>query len=98
MVKKITMEITADRIWFSDDVKFYFRMTHSAENGLTQFGTQVPPSLQFEGTFEYGTMTSGCTSQPRTAMAKFLTVQTQAIAGFSSCREVACYPMTLRMS
>ena len=87
------MEITADRIWFSDDVKFYFRMTHSAENGLTQFGTQVPPGLQFKGTFECGTMTSGCTSQPRTAMAKFLT-----IAGFLSCREVACYPEILRMS
>ena len=39
--------------------------------GSFQFGTEVPPGLQFEGTFECETMASGRTSLPRTAMANF---------------------------
>ena len=34
----------------------------------------------------------------RIAMAKFFTLQAQAIAGFSSCGEAACYPEILRIS
>ena len=32
------------------------------------------------------------------AVAKFCTLQAQAIAGFSSCGEAACYPEILRIS
>ena len=34
-----------------------------------EFGTQVRKGPQFECTFEFGTMTSGCTSWDHTAMA-----------------------------
>ena len=34
----------------------------------------------------------------RMALAKFSTLQAQAIAGFSSCGETACYPEILRIS
>ena len=40
-------------------------------------------------------MTSGHTLRARIAMAKFFTLQAQAIAGFSSCGEAACYPEIL---
>ena len=49
-------------------------------------------------TFEFGTMTSGHTLRARIAMAKFFSFQAQAIAGFSSCGEAACYPEILRIS
>ena len=49
-------------------------------------------------TFEFGTMTSGHTVRARIAMAKFFILQAQAIAGFSSCEEAACYPEILRIS
>ena len=54
--------------------------------------TQVPPGLQFECNFQCST------SWARTAVAKFFTLQAQAIAGLSSCREVACYSEILRIS
>ena len=49
-------------------------------------------------TFEFGAMTSGHTLRARIAMAKFFTLQAQAIAGFSSCGEAACHPEILRIS
>ena len=49
-------------------------------------------------TFECGAMKSGRTSRARTALAKFFTLLAQAIAGFSSCGEVACYPQILGIS
>ena len=63
-----------------------------------QFGRQVPPGLQFEGTFECWTITPGRTSPPRTALAKFFTLQAQAVVGFSSCGEVTCSPKIFRIS
>ena len=54
------------------------------------FGTQVRKGLQFEGTFECMTMTSGCILRDRTAVAKFLTLHAQAIVGFASCINVKC--------
>ena len=48
-------------------------------------------------TFGFGTMTSGHTLRARMAMAKFFTLQAQAIAEFSSCGEAACYPEILRI-
>ena len=43
-------------------------------------------------------MTSGHTLRGRMAVAKFFTLQAQAIAGFSSCGEAVCYPEILRIS
>ena len=43
-------------------------------------------------------MTSGHTLRARITMAKFFILQAQAIAGFSSCGEAACYPEILRIS
>ena len=75
-----------------------FKISQKMGENIFQFDTQIPPGLQFEGTFQCGIMTSGRTSRARTDMAKFFTLQAQAIAGFSSCGEVACYPKFLRIS
>ena len=57
---------------------------HMYKCGVMHFGTQVPPGLQFVGTFKCGTMMSGRTSRARTAIEKCFTLQSNAIAGFSS--------------
>ena len=56
----------------------------------SQFGTQVKKCLQFHDVRTYLT---ACM-----AMATFFSLQAQAIAGFSSCGEAACYPEILRIS
>ena len=65
---------------------------------ISKFGTQVPKCLQHERLFNAGPRHQDVLHGPAQPRQNFFTLQAQAIVGFSSCREVTCYPEILLIS